>query len=408
MNKPNILITGIGGPTTRSIALHLRELYPDAKLVGVDINPKALGFYLEGLLDKTWVVPRTDSEDYWPVMKEIVEFESIDLAFVQPEKEVIAWGKYYKENNRFISPTLIPPLEYAESLVNKAQMAELLADTDYIPKTVRIESECPNNELIEEAIGYPCWIRASEGSGGLGSLKLNRVEDLKAWLFIHKNIKEFTVSEYLTGRHLANQMLYLDGTLIKNAGLHCAEYVMADIAPSKVTGNTSYGRFINEDKLLEFCEEVIDAITRRLQVPPHGVFSFDLKEDEWGNPKVTEVNVRHMAYTGLMAKVGFDLIGDTVKYLTGHQSNIECGRFYYDSDYIFLRDVDINPIIMKDSHLLHKYSPTHVHKLAGDESREPNGQEAVPVYKLNRLDMLNENSNGNERYKGASGAESPH
>lgn len=351
MNK-TILVSGIGGPTPRSIAKRLREIYSSVKLVGVDNNPKALGFYMDGLLDKALVIPRADHVDYWEVMKDIVDKESVDLAFIQPEKEVLKWGEYYKENGHHITPALIPPVEYAETLVNKATMADLLAGTDYIPKTVCINSENPDFDLIEKQIGYPCWIRASVGSGGLGSLKLNRKEDLEAWLFIHNEIKEFTISEFLTGRHLANQMLYLDGKLIKNAGLHCAEYVMADIAPSKVTGNTSYGRFINEDRLLEFCEEVMTFIAERLDVPLHGVFSLDLKEDRQGKLKVTEVNVRHMAYTGIMAKVGFDLIADTVQYLTGSQSNIERGRFTYSSDYIFLRDVDIEPVLMKESELI--------------------------------------------------------
>lgn len=350
----NILITGIGGPTPRSISLRLRELYPDAKLVGVDTSTHALGFYMDGLLDKGLIIPRADHNDYWNNLKAIVKNEAIDLAFVQPEKEVIAWGKYYKQHGSYICPALVPPLEYAESLINKAVMAEILEDTNYIPKTVRTDSEHPDFDLIDNKIGYPCWIRASEGSGGLGSLKLNRGEDLKAWLFIHRDIKEFTVSEFLPGRHLANQMLYLNGNCIKNAGLHCSEYVMADIAPSKVTGNTSFGRFINDEKLLKFSEEVMEFLAHKIGAEPHGVFSFDLKEDQEGSLKVTEVNVRHMAYTGLMAKAGFDLTGDTVKYLTGEQPEIEKGRFKYDSDYIFLRDVDIEPVMMKESELYAK------------------------------------------------------
>ena len=347
----NILITGIGGPTPRSIARRLRTLYPEAKLVGVDTDPKALGFYMDGLIDQKFVVPRADEGNYWEVLSEIIQTEDIDLSFVQPEKEVLAWGKYYKKYGKYISPALVPPLEYAETLINKAAMAEILADTSYIPQTVKIDSTNPDFEIVRKRIGYPCWIRASEGSGGLGSLKLDREEDLRAWLFINRDIKEFTVSRFLTGRHLANQMLYLEGELVKSAGLHCEEYVMADIAPSKVTGNTAYGRFINNESLLAFCEEVMGYIAEKMKVPLHGVFSFDLKEDERGNFKVTEVNVRHMAYTGIMAKVGFDLVEDTVKYLTGNQSKISKGRFEYDSDYIFLRDVDIEPIVMRESEL---------------------------------------------------------
>jgi len=347
----NILISGIGGPTPRSIALWLRKLYPDAVLIGVDTNPKALGFYMKGLLNKSEIVPRADDGDYWEVMTKLVENEKIDFAFVQPEMEVLEWGDFFKRNGRYICPVLIPPVEYTEGLMDKAAMADLLGETDYIPKTVRLSPENPDYDRIAEEIGYPCWIRASVGSGGLGSLRLSRREDLEAWLFIHRGIKEFTISEFLTGRHLANQMLYIDGVCMGNAGLHCAEYVMADIAPSKVTGNTSYGLFINEEPLLEFCEEVMGYISEKLGVEPHGVYSFDLKEDSEGRLKVTEINIRHMAYSGIMAEIGFDLIGDTVKYLSGDTSGISRGRFHFDRDYIFLRDVDIEPILMNKSDL---------------------------------------------------------
>ena len=348
----NSLINGIGGPTPRSIAAHLRQIYPSATLIGVDSNFRAIGFYMTGLLDKRIKVPRADHSDYWKVMDTLIRKQNIDLAFIQPEKEVLAWGKYFNEKKDFLCPVLIPPAEYTENLMDKAAMADLLEGTSYIPKTIRITPDNPRFEMLEKRIGYPCWIRASVGSGGLGSLKINRRKELEAWLFIHKDVKEFTISEFLTGRHLANQMMYLNGECIKNAGLHCAEYVMADIAPSKVTGNTSFGRFISDERLLAFCEEVMDYISGKLGVKPHGVYSFDLKEDGEGNLKVTEINIRHMAYTGLMAKVGFDLIDDTVKYLTNQSGKIERGRFSYDSDYIFLRDVDIEPILMKESDLL--------------------------------------------------------
>src|SRR5690606_15768345 len=228
----------------------------------------------------------------------------------------------------------------------------LLQDTEYIPKTIRILQGTEDLTQIEKEIGFPCWIRASVGSGGLGSLRLNSQRELEAWLFIHKDVPEFTVSEFLTGRHLANQMMYIDGRLIKNAGLHCAEYVMADIAPSKVTGNTSYGRFINEEKLLEFCEEVMDYIQDKTQIKAHGVYSFDLKEDADGNLKVTEINIRHMAYTGILSALGFDLVGDTIKYLTHKQNEIKIGRHYFKDEFIFLRDVDSLPILMKESEIV--------------------------------------------------------
>lgn len=348
----NILITGIGGPTPRSIARRVRQLYPDAHIIGVDANKKALGFYMKGLTDTQVVVPRADHPDYWSSIENLIREHQVDFAFIQPELEVIKWGEYRDKNGAFPCPTFIPPVELAKALINKAIMSDVLEGSDYIPKTVRISPQSPKFEEIDTIVGYPCWIRATVGSGGLGSLKLNSRNDLEAWLLIHHSIKEFTVSEFLPGRHLANQMMYIDGKCIKNAGLECVEYVMADVAPSKVTGNTSFGRFINEQKLLDFCEQCVTEIAARIKVVPHGVLSFDLKEDAAGQLKVTEVNIRHMAYTGIMANAGFDLVGDTILYLSGKEAEITGrGTYFFDQDYIFLRDVDIEPILMREQDL---------------------------------------------------------
>ena len=350
--QKTILITGIGGPTPRSIAKAIRAAFPEYKLIGIDANPKALGFFMPGLVDKYFLTSKVSSPDYWPFIHKLIKDEAIDMAFVQPEKEVIGWGKYLKQNGNYPCPVLIPPLEYANALVDKVKMSSLLKETDYIPKTISITPQNPNYEGVAAEIGYPCWIRASTGSGGYGSLKLQRKEDLVAWLFIHSEVKEFTVSEYLPGRHLANQMMYVNGKCIRNAGLECVEYVMADVAPSKVTGNTSFARFLNEKPLLDFCEEAMEYVSQKLGILPHGVYSFDLKEDAEGKMKITEINVRHMAYTGIMAQIGFDLVAETIKYLSGELDvkNITGHQHFFDKAYIFLRDVDIEPLILDGEH----------------------------------------------------------
>lgn len=349
----NILITGVGGETPRAIAKRVRQVFPAANIIGTDLHVKALGFHIIGLVDEYYIVPRSTHEDYWKVTERIIEKHSIDLAFIQPEMEVIKWGDYYDEHGEYMCPTVIPPARLAKALINKADMADVLKGTKFIPTTIRITPQTPHYEQIQKEIGYPCWIRATQGAGGLGSLKLNRQKDLEAWFLIHEDIKEFTVSDFLVGRHLANQMLYINGECIKNGGLECVEYVMAEVAPSKVTGNTSFGRFLNDEKLLEFCEECIDFISKKMNIVPHGVLSFDLKEDAEGNYKVTEVNIRHMAYTETMARAGFDLVTDSINYLLkGKEAITERGHFHYDKNYIFLRDVDIEPILMEEHELI--------------------------------------------------------
>ena len=76
-------------------------------------------------------------------------------------------------------------------------------------------------------------------------------------------------------------------------------------------------------------------------------------EDKDGNMKVTEVNIRHMAYTGVMAHVGFDLIEDTIRIMEdGNADKVARDQYHhYDKPYIFLRDVDVEPIVLESEEI---------------------------------------------------------
>ncbi len=344
-----ILVTGIGGLTPRSITKIIRKNHPDYKIIGCDIDKKAIGFFINGLLDDYYVCPKCTADEYFLWIENLVTDKHIDYAFVQPESEIVAWGHYYEIHGKYPCPVFMGSKLLSKSLKDKSIMADLLKDTKYIPKTIKVTQENPLFNKIEKEIGFPCWIRASEGTGGLGSLRLDDLDSYKSWLFINAQISEFTVSEYLTGRHLANQMLYYKGEYVKGAALECVEYVMANCAPSHVTGNTHFGRFLNDDRINRFCNSCIKYLEQKLGVSAHGILSFDLKEDKNGDMKVTEINIRHMAYTGVMADVGFNLIEDTIKILeNGNCDDVtRCPFFHYDKPYVFLRDVDVEPIILE-------------------------------------------------------------
>lgn len=353
-----ILITGIGGLTPRSIATIIRKNHPNYKIIGCDTDKKAMGFFMKtkdgrNLVDEYFIAPRCDDFKYFPWLEELVKAYKIDYAFVQPESEIVEWGAYHDQTGRYPCPVFMGSKLLSESLRDKSIMAGLLEETDYIPKTIKVTQDNPRFEDVEKKIGFPCWIRATEGTGGLGSLRLDDIGSYKSWLFINSKIQEFTVSEFLTGRHLANQMLYYNGEYVKGAALECAEYVMANTAPSHVTGNTHFGRFLNEDRINMLCDDCIKYLEKKLGVPAHGIFSFDLKEDKNGNLKVTEINIRHMAYTGVMAHVGFDLIEDTIRIMEdGNADNVKRDQFHhYEKPYVFLRDVDVEPIVLESEEI---------------------------------------------------------
>ena len=140
-----ILITGIGGLTPRSIATIIRENHPDYRLIGCDIEKKAMGFFMKdatghSLLDAYYVAPRCDSSDYFPWIEKLVKAEGIDYAFVQPEAEIVAWGQYFEEHGMYPTPVFMGSKLLSESLRDKSIMADLLEGTEFIPKTIKVMS----------------------------------------------------------------------------------------------------------------------------------------------------------------------------------------------------------------------------------------------------------------------------
>ena len=188
-----VLITGIGGLTPRSIATIIRENHPDYKLIGCDLDKKAMGFFMKtrdgrSLLDKYYIAPRCDSPDYFPFIERIIEENEIDYAFVQPESEIVEWGQYYEDHGKYPCPVFMGRKLLSESLKDKSKMADLLKGTHFIPKTIKVTQKDPRFEDVEKEIGFPCWIRATEGTGGLGSLRLDDISSYKSWLWLDPEI----------------------------------------------------------------------------------------------------------------------------------------------------------------------------------------------------------------------------
>ena len=128
---------------------------------------------------------------------------------------------------------------------------------------------------------------------------------------------------------------------------------MAKTSPSGITGNTSFGRLITDPKVVERAVSAIDVIFKHTGAPRHGFFTVDLKEDSAGQPLVTEINIRHVAFTSAFAAGGANLCEDTIRLLTDDPHFDRQFQVYsFAPGTIFLRDVDSLPIVMNEAELL--------------------------------------------------------
>jgi carbamoyl-phosphate synthase large subunit len=346
----NLLITGIGGPTPRSLARALRwhSRYREYRLIGTDINPHARDLYDRELYDRTLLVPPAGHAEYWPALERLIAEEQIEIALVQPELEVLAWAAR-AEAGGLPCKALLPSHALALALTDKARMTAALEGTGLVPPSLLIDPAEEDLERVGQALGYPFWIRATAGSSGLGSLKVENPAALRQWIAINPGVRRFIASQYLPGRNLACKLLYYEGQLVRAACAERVQYIMAKIAPSGITGNTSFGRLLNEPALIELARQALAHLFRATGAFAHGFFTVDFKEDAAGRAYITEINVRHVAFSLCFAMAGANFAEDTVRLLDGDAAFERGYRMYeFEPGLIFLRDVDAVPVVMRE------------------------------------------------------------
>jgi len=349
----NILINGVGGPTPRSIARSIRRYsqFDNVKLIGTDINSLAYGLYEDDLYDHTYLVPPAGHPDYWSAMGKIIKEHHIEMAMVHPENEVMAWSKRISDGEAPCK-ALLPSYKMSKLLVDKSKMTEVLKDSGLVPNSFVFDSDFQNFEGLEATLPYPFWVRATKGSSGLGSLKVENQKALKNWLHINPNVKRFIASTFLPGRNLAVKLLYHKGKLLRSASGERVSYIMSKVAPSGITGNTSFGRLLNESGLVEQAVKAMELLFEYTGSEKHGFFTADFKEDETGHPYITEINVRMVAFNLSFAAGGANFTEDIIRLLSEDSSFDRTYKMYeFEPGTIFLRDVDAEPKLMNEKDL---------------------------------------------------------
>lgn len=348
----NILITGVGGPTPIGIAksILLNRRFKNIRLIGVDSDKYAPGLYNKELFDKTYLIPHSSKDDYWSFLESIISKERIDYAFVVPEQEVLKWSLRIKTGG-LPCESLLPDYEVAKILYDKHEIHERLIHDDLVPRTIKIGPiELEKN--IGNFIKIPFWVRAGHGAGATGSLKINNVNDLKVWKKLNPHIKDFIASEYLPGRIYACKLLFYQGEAIRASCAERFDYLLAHASPSGISGMCSRGRLINNKGIVDRSIRALKIIFDSCKQQPHGMFTVDYREDEHGNPKITEINIRHVSFTLAFALCGANFAEDSLRlYLNDHSFDRSFKIYEFDDDYTFIRGVDAEIKVLKDSEI---------------------------------------------------------
>lgn len=348
-----ILITGIGGPTPKGIAKSIKEAYPNAYIVGVDANKFAPGHYCGFPFDKTYLVPNatTDETLYVEKMNEIIQKEAIQYAFVVPETEVLIWSKL-KEESKMPCDSLIPNAKVASFIFDKLNVANILLEHCLTPLTLNItDYSIVNLEMIGSQLKYPYWVRVNKSAGAIGALKINSIDDIINWTKFNGNEDGLIASTYLPGKNYACKLLYKEGKLIVSAAAERIEYLLANAAPSKISGMCSRGKLINNIELFDRSVLALEIIFKKHKLPIEGMFTVDFKEDINGIPMITEINIRHVSFTNAFALAGVNFAEKTIEAFV-YNKKINLGYQIFKEEYNFLRGVDNELIIFSENDII--------------------------------------------------------
>ncbi|MBD5294693.1 MAG: hypothetical protein HDS25_00015 [Bacteroides sp.] len=346
-----ILITGACAVSARSVlrSLRLSDLFKDAEFIGWDMCSLLYGVYA-GEFHKLYKVPAVSDSTYRQVAQRILDIENPDAVIVVPEVEVLYWAQ-----SPFNIPHIVPPAKFSELVISKERLFDALAGTGLVPEYRNIPSSEIMDPDFENPLGYPVWIRdgAAGTASAKGAFKAENIDELQAWVKINSHTTHFQLSQYLPGRNLGCFCLYKDGKLIKMAQAERIEYIMSKVAVSGITGNTSKGKLLNEDKICETAIKALDLLSDKTKERMNGLVVIDMKEDENGNPIITEINIRHVAFSSSFAMAGQNISEAQLLLALDRENEIRGAvRIDYPKDNLMLRDVDGAPIYITHCHEL--------------------------------------------------------
>ena len=342
-----IVVTGACAVSARNVLRSLKqsEKFKDAEFIGWDMCRILYGVYSKDF-DRFYKVPEVSDSNYRDVIQDILDKERPDAVMVVPEVEVLYWAEH-----PFDLPHLAPSAEVCELAISKRKLFHLLKGTGLVPVSEDLSREDAFDDTYKLPLDFPMWIRdASAGTAsGKGSFKANNITELRAWVMINTGIDNFQISEYCPGGNYGVLCLFEHGKLLKCAIAERIEYIMAKVAVSGITGNTSKGRFLNDEFIKRQALDALDRVCKATNTVMNGVVVVDMKADVMGVAKVTEINIRYVAYNSLLANAGFNLAEYHLLTALGRSNELTPEvDIRFPKNNMWLRDVDAIPVYVAD------------------------------------------------------------
>jgi carbamoyl-phosphate synthase large subunit len=345
-----VLITGAGSGASGNLIRALRNLSPRPYVVGLNDDPFALKL---SLAERNYLSPEPASGKFVNSILEVVKQERINIIMPTDDQVVKVLSD---ERDRFSIELLLPRRETIDLCQDKYALNVFLRRRGIsAPETYLVRSLRDLDRIFARlSPASLLWCRARHGSRSLAAIPVASVEQARTWITQWRDLQgmkvsDFTLGEYLPGRHFIVHSVWHNGSLLRAQSIEVLGYFGAGNNPSGVFSLSCLAKTVVAVEALQLTLGAVQAIEQH----PSGAFSVELRESGGGEPAITEINAGRFpaGVTSLLA-VGNDnmvavfasaVLGQPITAADPHGSALQ---------YYLVRDIDAVPGVFSAGDIL--------------------------------------------------------
>ncbi|MCC7484943.1 MAG: ATP-grasp domain-containing protein [Burkholderiales bacterium] len=296
-------------------------------------------------MDRRYLLPVSDTA-FGAELRRIIKAERIDLVIPTGDADVLRLASI---RNKLGCRVYLPKKATIDRCNDKYSVTQLLRGRRIpVPLTFPIESLDKVDAVFQRfAPRTKLWCRVRGGAGSYAAIPVRSPEQVRGWIEYWEQMRavppgSFTLSEYLPGRDFCVQCLWDNGTLVLAKMAERITYFDTG-SPSGVSSMPTIAKTFFDRRVLQNCRRAIRAVDPGAT----GVFFVDIKENDMGEPCITEINAgRFATMTNLHDLTGkHNMAVLAVRIALGERIRIRGASDFAEGNYV-VRSVDTEPFII--------------------------------------------------------------
>ncbi|MBT9547231.1 MAG: ATP-grasp domain-containing protein [Candidatus Sericytochromatia bacterium] len=290
-----LLITGIAGDIAQGIATLVKEIYPDWRILGMDIHLRHGG---GSFVDQFYLAPRADHPDYLSFLFNLVKSERVDICIPMSEAELTLLAQFDPQQR----PDLIWILANSKAIKigsDKLETAQFLTEIG-VPGPWSLDV----NELSEHT-PFPCIFKPRRSAGSKAIFICEGPDEVK-----------FLRQRYVDGL-LQELLLPFDQevTCALFRSQKTGEIAVLQLLRALTGGFTGWAEVIDHAEILAQAHKIAEALDL------NGSINLQLRLTEMG-PRIFEINPRFSSTVLIRHRMGFQDVVWSIQDALGEKYHV--------------------------------------------------------------------------------------